>query len=91
MIVFSPATATKDKDSVLDYVFDAETWLNGDTISSASVTVPTGLTLDSESNTTLTVTAWLSGGTKGERYKVVCQVVTAGGRTDEGTVVFTAR
>lgn len=75
----------KDPDAVLDYQFDWTTWLNGDTISSYTVTVD-GVTLDSDSNTTTAVTAWVSGGTAGAVATVACEIVTAGGRTDERTI-----
>jgi hypothetical protein len=82
---------TKDPDAVLDYEWDWSTWLAGDTIASHTVTVPTdptGLVLDSDSATTTTVTAWLSGGTDGESYTVTCHIVTAAGREDDRSMTF---
>lgn len=80
---------TKDPEAVLDYAIDwdvtGDSWLSGDTISSVTWTVPTGLTKGSESNTTTTATVWLSGGTAGSIYSISCKIVTAGGRTDERT------
>lgn len=78
-------TFVKDPQAVLDYQFNWATWLDGDTISSYTVTVD-GVTLDSDTNTSTTVTAWLSGGTLGARAYVTCQIVTASGRTDERTI-----
>ena len=81
----------KDPDAVLDYVWDWGTqgaWLGTDTIDSAVVTVPDGLTLDDTIVTTTTVTAWLSGGTVGESYTVTCHIVTAGGREDDRSMIF---
>ena len=79
----------KDPDAVLDYQWTFASWLpSGDTIVSATVTADTGLTLDSTSNTTTTVTAWLSGGTVGEKYSVRCRITTAGGRTDDRTITL---
>lgn len=80
----------KDPDAVLDYALDwnaeGEEWLGADTITGTPVwTVETGLTKDSQSNTTTTATVWLSGGTAGETYTVACKITTAGGRTDERT------
>lgn len=87
----------KDPDAVLDYVFDwkASTngtgdsdWLaSGETISSHTVTVETGLTKDSDSESDGQVTVWLSGGTAGEDYDVSCEIVTSDSRTDERTVM----
>jgi hypothetical protein len=76
----------KDPSAVLDYAWDWATWLGVDTIAESTVTAGSGLTLDSSSNTTTKVTAWLSGGTAGVEYDVTCRVVTAGGRTDERTI-----
>lgn len=86
----------KDPDAVLDYVFDwaaltngtgTSDWLeSGETISSYVVTVGSGLTLDSDSQSSGQVTAWVSGGTAGETYTVACRISTSAGRTDERTV-----
>ena len=94
-------TMTKDPQAVLDYKWDwkadtngstdpdATDWLeSGETISSAVVTVPTGITKDSDSltDTNTSVTAWLSGGTDGTHYEVACKIVTSDSRTDERTI-----
>lgn len=80
----------KHPDEVLDYVMDWTTapWLSGaDTIQTSTVTVLTsGITLDSDSNTTTTQTAWLSGGTDGSAYDVEFKIVTVGGRTGVRTL-----
>lgn len=78
----------KDPDAVLDYVFDWSSWLSaGETISTATFTVETGLTKDSESNTSTTAKVWLSGGTVGERYMITSRVTTNQGRTDDRSAV----
>ena len=83
---------TKDPDAVLDYSFGWDEWLeDGDTIASATVTADAGITLDSQSNTTTLVTAWLSGGTALEHYKVTCRVTTTEGRTDDRTILIRVR
>lgn len=86
---------TKDPEAVLDYTFDwkplthgvagaTSDWLaTGETISSYTVTVPTGITKDSDSQASGVVTVWLSGGTAGTTYRVECKIVTNAGRTDE--------
>ena len=83
--------APKDPDAVKDYRLDLTTWLADDTISSASWTVPSGIVEDSSTNTTTTATIWLSGGTAGQEYDLVCQVVTTGGRTEDFTVTVPVR
>jgi hypothetical protein len=53
--------------------------------------VPSGITQYSTSNTTTTATIWLSGGTAGQDYEIVCQITTAGGRIDQRTVKIQVR
>lgn len=89
---------TKDSDSVLDWKFDWKALANGsgdsnwldtsETIASATVTVASGLTKDSDSitDTNTSVTVWLSGGTEGTIYNVTCQIVTSDGRTAERSI-----
>ena len=81
-------TITKDPDSVLDYTWDWEDWLDDitDTLSSHSLVPETGITVDSSSIVAKTVVAWISGGTAGTTYRVACRVVTAGGRTDDRSI-----
>jgi len=71
----------KDPDAVLDYGFnwkkEGSPWLeDGETISTSEWTVPTGLTKDSDSKTDTTTTIWLSGGTVGETYRIVNEIIT---------------
>lgn len=93
----------KDPDAVLDYKFDwkAETngngdsdWLaSGETISTRTVTVDSGITKDSDAltDTNTSVTVWLSGGTDGADYEVACKIVTSASRTDERTAKVPVR
>lgn len=81
----------KDPEAVLDYSFNwnntTSPWLaTGETISSYTVTVPTGITKDSDSQASGVVTVWLSGGTAGTNYRVECKIVTSAGRTDERSI-----
>jgi hypothetical protein len=83
----SENTMPKDTASILDYVFDWSTWLaSGETITSYTVTVPTGITLGTgakaPSQAAGKVTYWLSGGTAGVTYPIQCTIVTSAGRTD---------
>ncbi len=54
-----------------------------DTISSSTVTLETGITLDSDTNDTESATMWASGGSDGCTYKATNKIVTAGARTKE--------
>lgn len=79
----------KDPDAVLDYKFDWSDWLAvGETISTASVTVTSGITKDSDSitDTNTSVTVWLSGGTESMLYKATCRITTSDSRTDDRTI-----
>lgn len=79
-------TWIKDPDAVLDYQFPWTSWLgSGETITSHTVTVTDGITLDSDDEADGVVTLWLSGGTAGTRYAVACRITTNQGRTDERT------
>ena len=79
----------KDPDAVLDYGFDWSSWLaTGETISSHTITTETGLTKDSDSESSGVVTVWLSGGTAGNDYDVACKIVTSASRTDERTITI---
>jgi hypothetical protein len=79
----------KDPDAVLDYKFDWSDWLaSGETISTATITEESGITVDSDSltDTNTSVTVWLSGGTAGTMYDVACLITTSASRTDERTI-----
>lgn len=86
-----PKTFTKDPSAVLDYQIDWSDWLGSDTISTSSWDVQDGITEESDEKTTTTTTIWLSGGTAGSDYKLVNQIVTAEGRTDERTITILVR
>jgi len=98
---------TKDPEAVLDYAFNWADWLDTSTTPNESiiahtVTVPSGLTLDSSAvangvNTagvTITnslVIAWISGGTVGTTYRVECLITTSAGRKDERSLWITVQ
>jgi hypothetical protein len=87
-------TFTKDPEAVLDYKFDWSSWLaTGETISSKTVTVGSGLTEDSSSitDTNTSVTIWLSGGTTDTDYSVECKIVTSDSRIDERSITIRVR
>lgn len=83
----------KDPAAVLDYTWDWSEWLGEiDTITVHQVTADTGITVDSDTHTATTVTAWLSGGgVVGTHHDVVCQVMTADNRIDERTIRITIK
>lgn len=74
----------KDPDALLDYEVDWTSLLDGDTITGTPEwTIASGLTKDSQTNTTTTATVWLSGGAVDGVYLVACKITTAAGRIDE--------
>lgn len=85
----------KDPADVVEYERDFALLLAGDTITSASASVAplAGITLaptgKPTTNTPTTVTAWLSGGTVGQRYDVTFRIGTAAGRTIERSIRVT--
>jgi hypothetical protein len=87
-----PSTFRHDPEAVLDYSTSWSSWLDdGETISSYTVTVPAGLTLASDSEDAGVVTAWISGGTAGENYRVEYKITTSAGRTDERSITISVR
>lgn len=78
---------TRDPDSVLDYLWDWSAWLQvGESISSHTIVVPSGITKESSTNDSTTVTAWISGGTTGVAYDVTCRITTSSNRTEDRTI-----
>ena len=106
---------TKDPNSVEPYHFvwcsldgtnDGSTSdtgeLQGATISTATVTPDTGLTLDSKNTSAVTikgvtygantvVTAWLSSGTANTDYELHCRITTSDSRTLDKTMIIPVR
>jgi hypothetical protein len=83
-------TILKDPGEVLDYAIDLTDWLAlvTDTIGSVTWTNSSGITKDSQSNTTTRAVAWFSGGTDKSLEWATARIVTAGGRTVERTIYF---
>ena len=81
----------KDPSAIKDYTIDWGPYLasNGsDTIATSTWSVPAGLTEpNADTNDTTTATVWLGSGTLGERYTVTNEITTAGGRTDQRSIV----
>ena len=79
----------KDKDATLDYPFDWSNWLTeGDAINTATVTVEDGLVKSNVVSNDTTVAVWLSGGTVGESYEVVCEIETDEGRIEDAKAII---
>lgn len=88
----------KDPEAVVDYTFDwndgyLDTTSPAETISTSTWSIdptpsPAELTVDSESKTDTTATAFFTGGTVAKVYKATNHVVTSGGRTDERTLTI---
>ena len=80
----------KDPADVLDFGLDWSDQLAlanpDDTISSVTWTVPAGLTSGAQFVVGAVATIWLSGGTAGTDYTIICRMVTSGGRTLERSV-----
>lgn len=91
------AWASKDPDSVLDYLINWLPWLTStdvvsgetvvDTITTSTwVDVPDDLTNESDVKTDSTTTIWLSGGVADQTYYLTNRITTAAGRTQDRTV-----
>lgn len=74
----------KDPDELLDYALE---WSNvledGETISTSTWTVPTGLTDSAASISGTQTRIWFSSGTAGVTYAVTNKITTSEGRTYE--------
>ena len=77
-------TFQKDPDEVLDYTVNwADRLLSGETISTSTWIVASGITEDSDSQTSDATTIWLSGGSAGTTYDILNRIVTSDSRTYE--------
>ena len=82
----------KDPDAVVDFKWDWSRWLKTDVIADATVTADQpGLQLNSVTHDDKTVTIWTAGGTKDRNYLLTCEIVTAGGRTENSTITIRVR
>lgn len=90
------------KNGTNDGSVDDNGELQGATISSSTWTVPSGITEDSNNTNIVSMrgitypvntvaTIWLSGGTPGEDYKLINQIVTSDGRTLDHTIIIKCR
>lgn len=72
----------KDPEANKDYELLWSNWLAGDTIVTSVWEAPTGITLASPTQTTVSTKVWISGGVLGKRYRVQNKITTTGGRTE---------
>jgi hypothetical protein len=80
-------TFRKTATEYLDFTIDWTKWLpTGDTITSSSWTVPSGITNGMETNTTILASIWLSSGTLGTTYDLVNSIKTSLGRQADRTI-----
>ena len=89
-------------DGTNDGTTDDTGELQSATISSATWTVPSGITKDSDNTDAVTIAGvsygantvaaiWLSGGTAGAAYDIVCQITTSDSRTLDKTITVPVR
>jgi hypothetical protein len=91
-----------DIDSTNDGGTTDDGELQGATISSATWTVPSGITKDSDNTNAVSIkgvsydantvaTIWLSSGTDGEDYTLACRIVTSDSRTLDKAIIIPCR
>ncbi len=81
----------KDADAILDYVFDWEEFVDADsdTITSATVSAPAGITITATTITVSTVRVFVTGGSEGTTYPIVNHILTVGGREEDKVLELT--
>lgn len=80
---------SKDPNSTLDYVINWANWLaEGDTISSSTWIVPSGLLLEASAFDDTRAVGWISGGTLGSTYTVINRIETSAGRKEDASLQF---
>ena len=74
----------KDPNAKLDYTINWTQWLDTDTITASGWKVSSPeLIIESDSNTNISTTVWLSAGLVGQVYTVTNRISTALGRLQE--------
>ena len=82
----------KDPDALLDYVVDWTDWLpTGDYIVSAAASVPSGITLNTQSYSSTQHTIWLVSGNTDTEYTIISRIWTNGGRRDDRSFTIRVR
>ena len=72
----------KDPSAKLLFGEDWTEWLEGATISSATVTAPTGITVAYYTNSTTHISAMITGGTSGSDYEILFKINSSTGEED---------
>lgn len=83
----------KDPAAVLDYGFNWSKWLSaGATISSYSFPdLPSGLTVEEDSEAEGIVTVRISGAAVGQSYRLTNEVIASDGQTDRRSIILVGR
>jgi hypothetical protein len=77
----------KDPDATKFYDVDWSEWLlDGETLTAAAWTVPSGITKGATPLTDTVATVWLSGGTVGQTYPIAVRITSSLGRIDDRTI-----
>lgn len=85
---------TKDPSDTELYTFDFERlgWLStGETVSSSTWAVPSGVTKVSSGTTSTTTTILISGGTHGEDYTILNDMTSSEGRIRQSAFILQVR
>jgi hypothetical protein len=82
----------KDPDSRVDFTLDyTEHFIDDDTVTSAEIIAPEGITVESPTITNNKVTFWCSGGESGENYLITCRTTTQLGRVEDHSFKLVVR
>lgn len=85
-------TFLKDPNAVVPFTRDWSLWLEtGDSITSSTWILPSGITEVSSTRDSTTATIVISGGTDGEAYEVTNRITTSNGYTDDRTFKIQVR
>lgn len=77
-----------DPGAVEDYVWNWAEWLDGETLSSATLEAEVGLAASVQATSTSSLTMRISGGAADTRYRVTAHAVSSGGREQSRSVIF---
>ena len=89
-----PSAPLKDPNSKIDYGFDWTSWLdttNGESISTSTWVLETGLTYVSDTITGYITTVMLQGGDVDFTYMVTNRILTSAGRIEDRSMYVQVR
>ena len=82
----------KDPDSRVDFTLDyTEHFIDDDTVTSAEIIAPEGITVEPPTFTNNKVTFWCSGGIAGKAYIITCRTVSQHGRIEDYSIKIAIR